>query len=111
MAALKIPAIVEEFKLPYHFDPFDPTEIESLRGICLELANAAACDYLVLDLSETAILGAGFLGAVLLARRKLSAAGCEVVFSRLNPLCAEVLEITNLHELLRPPENISLSFE
>lgn len=111
MTALKLPAVVEEFCLPWGVDLFRAGDIEAVRRICVDVASAAVCDYLVLDLSETAIFGAEFLGSLLRVRRQLAAEGCILTVSHSNALCAEILVITNLDELLRPPENVSLPSE
>lgn len=111
MAALKLPAIVEEFCLPWGVDLFHSGDIEAVRRICTDVASSTVCDYLVLDLSETAIFGAEFLGSLLRVRRQLADEGCILTISHANPLCTEILVITNLDELLRPPDNVSLPSE
>lgn len=63
------------------------------------LADTVEPPLIVLDLSHTERFGSVFLEIVIRAWKRLSLRGGKLVFSHLNPLCAEVFQRTNLDEI------------
>ena len=81
------------------YESLDDDSLEEIGGLLLTEATIADPPRIVIDLSETTMIGSMFIELLVRAWKRLRERGGTLVLCGLQPFCAEVLRITQLDKL------------
>jgi len=81
------------------YDSLDEDTLDEIGGLLLTEAVNANPPKLVLDMSQTSLIGSTFIELMVRAWKRLKERGGTMVLCGVHPFCAEVLEITQLTRL------------
>ncbi len=101
MIQITLENTVTVIELGPSYESLDATALEDFGSVLLTKASTVEPPYLVLDLSHTRYIGSAFLELVVRAWKRLSERGGMLALCKLQPFCAEVLQIARLDRLWR----------
>ncbi len=81
------------------YDSLDDRELEDFGGLLLAEATHADPPWLVLDFSQTTLIGSSFIELLVRAWKRLRQREGAMALCNLQPFCEEVLQVTRLDTL------------
>jgi stage II sporulation protein AA (anti-sigma F factor antagonist) len=81
------------------YDSLDSEALDEVGSVLLTQASAAEPPRLVVDFSQTSLIGSTFLELLVRAWKRLSERGGAMALCGLQPFCAEVFRVTRLETL------------
>jgi anti-anti-sigma factor len=81
------------------YDSLDTDALDEVGSVLLTQATAAEPPRIVVDFSQTSLIGSTFLELLVRAWKRLSERGGTMALCGLQPFCAEVFRLTRLETL------------